>query len=651
MKKTSCPPLLHPFSPSATGRFSPEIVSLLLVSTLLACIVMPGIAQGKQREFVDLSLQELGNVEIFSVSKKYEPLTQAPAAAYVITSQDIQRSGATTLQEALRLAPNLEVARSNARNYGISARGFNSIFANKLLVMMDGRVLYSPLYSGVFWDAQDYILEDIDRIEVISGAGGTLWGTNAVNGVINILTKSASQTQGGLVSAGTGNKFSYGSARYGGKLDNGGHYRIYSKVSEHEDLEGANGLNLDDGWQRNQAGFRFDWDTDPTNSTSIQGNFYDGTLNQFGTNDIYIAGGNFRGLYKTVLDNGSDISIRSWLDYTHRDQPNAFRENLTTWDIELRHNIKLAQRHALTYGGGYRIASENIESDDNFAFWPDDMTMHWVNLFAQDDIELTKKLRLIVGLRLEHNFYTNLEYLPNVRLAWSPSQEQMLWTSISRSVRAPSRIDRDFFAPANPPFLVAGGPNFDSEIAHTFEVGYRTSALRNATVSITAFYSEYDRLRSAQQATPLSPFTLQNNAEGRSHGVEIWGDWKPLDKLKLTAGVVFQQVALDYPPGLLAGSAFDANDPSKYGMLKVSYDIRPNHLLDAVMRYSGRLSNPDVPSYTSMDVRYGWKINPDVELSVIGQNLLDDEHPEFSSVINRAEFERGVFARLQWYFR
>lgn len=650
MKKEQSPHAAAPVSTFSTRRFS-GIAPRLLASTILACIIIPGMAQGKQREFVDLSLQELGNVEIFSVSKKYEPLTQAPAAAYVITSQDIQRSGATTLQEALRLAPNLQVARGNARNYAISARGFNSIFANKLLVMMDGRVLYSPLYSGVFWDAQDYMLEDIDRIEVISGAGGTLWGTNAVNGVINILTKSASQTQGGLVSAGTGNNFSYGSARYGGKLDNGGHYRIYSKVSQHEDLENRAGLGLKDGWQRNQAGFRFDWDQDPRNSASIQGNFYDGTLNQAGTNDIYVAGGNFRGLFKKALDNGSDISIRSWLDYTHRDQPNAFRENLTTWDIELRHNIKLAQRHALTYGGGYRIASENIENDNNFAFLPDDITMHWVNLFAQDDIKLTDTLRLILGLRLEHNFYTELEYLPNARLAWSPTPEQMLWTSVSRAVRAPSRIDRDFFAPSNRPFLIAGGPTFDSEVAHTFEIGYRTSVLRNATVSITAFHSEYDRLRTLEQETPLSPFTFQNNADGRTHGLEIWGDWKLLDKLKLTAGMVFQQVDIDSPPDLLAGGGFDINDPSKYGMLKVSYDITPNHLLDTVIRYSGRLSNPDVPSYTSMDIRYGWKINPDLELSVIGQNLLDSQHPEFSSVASRAEYERGLFARLQWYFR
>lgn len=651
MNKNICSESHALLAPACASHSFSDVGRLLVASTLLACLSIPGWAQAKQREFVDLSLQELADIEIFSVSKKYEPLTQAPAAAYVITSQDIQRSGATTLQEALRLAPNLQVARSNARNYAISARGFNNIFANKLLVMMDGRVLYSPLYSGVFWDAQDYMLEDIDRIEVISGAGGTLWGTNAVNGVIQIITKSAKDTQGGLVSAGGGNKFSYGSARYGGKLDNGGHYRIYSKVSEHEDLENRAGFDLSDGWRRNQAGFRFDWDEDPSNSTSIQGNFYDGTLNQFGTNDIYIAGGNFRGLFKKVLDDGSDISLRSWLDYTHRDQPNAFRENLTTWDIELRHNLKLAQGHALAYGGGYRIASENIENEVNFAFWPDDKTLHWVNLFAQDDIKLNEKLRLILGLRLEHNTYTNLEYLPNARLAWNPTEEQMLWTSASRAVRAPSRIDREFFAPADAPFLVAGGPRFDSEVAHTFELGYRTSALRNATVSITGFYTEYDRLRTLEQDTPLSPFTFRNNAEGRTHGLEIWGDWRPLHKLKLTAGVVFQQVDVDSPPNLLLGSNFDDNDPSKYGMFKISYDITPDHLLDAVIRYSGRLSNPDVPSYTSMDVRYGWKINPDLELSVIGQNLLDSGHPEFSSVIARAEYDRGLFAKLQWYFR
>lgn len=650
MQKIS-PTLFRPCLPASLHPFFPGIASRLLASLLLACAAVPGLAEVPPKEFIDLSLEELGNIEIFSVSKRYEPLTQAPAAAYVITSQDIQRSGATTLQEALRLAPNLQVARSNARNYAISARGFNNIFANKLLVMMDGRVLYTPLFSGVFWDVQDYMLEDIDRIEVISGTAGTLWGTNAVNGAINIITKSARQTQGGLVSAGSGNNFNYGSARYGGKLENGGHFRIYSKVAEHDDLESANGFDLSDGWHRNQAGFRFDWDEDPRNSASIQGNFYDGTLNQTNTNDIYVAGANFRALFKKVLDNGSDITVRSWLDYTHRNQPNTFRENLTIWDIELRHHWRLAERHDLTWGGGYRIANDQIENDEILAFLPAEKMLHWVNLFAQDDIALSKTLRLILGLRLEHNSYTNTEYLPNLRLAWSPTQEHMAWTAVSRAVRAPSRIDREIFAPPAPPFLVAGGPRFESEIVHTFELGYRTNALRNATVSITGFYSEYDRLRTLEQATPLSPFTFQNNAEGRTHGVEIWGDWRPLHKLKLTAGMVLQQVDIDSPPDLLLGSAFDANDPSKYGMLKVSYDITPNHLLDAVIRYSGKLSNPDVPAYTAMDIRYGWKMTPDIELSVIGQNLLDSEHPEFSAVASRAEYERGLFAKLQWYFR
>lgn len=625
----------------------------LVASIFLACISIPAMAQAKAqaREYVDLSLQELGDIEIFSVSKRYEPLSQAAASAFVITSQDIQRSGATSLQEALRLAPNLQVARSNARNYAISARGFNNVFANKLLVLMDGRVMYTPLFSGVFWDAQDYMLEDIDRIEVISGAGGTLWGANAMNGVINIITKSAAKTQGGLISAGGSTNERYGSARYGGKLKNGGSYRVYSKHAEHEDTDGANGLELDDGWRRNQAGFRFDWDEDIRNSASIQGNFYDGSLRQRNTNDIYIAGANLRALFRHVLDNGSDISLRSWLDYTHRDQPNAFRENLTMWDIELRHNMKLAQKHALTWGGGYRIAFDHIENDMGFAFWPEEKTLHWINAFAQDEIDLTKKLRLILGMRLEHNDYTGLEYLPNARLAWGPTDRQMVWTSVTRAVRTPSRIDREFFAPANPPFLVAGGRGFDSEIAHTYELGYRTSLASNATVSITGFYSEYDRLRTLEQETPISPFTFQNNGEGRTHGIEMWASWNPLRKLKFTGGMVFQQVDIDSPPDLLLGTTFDANDPSKYGMLRVSYDITPEHLLDAVIRYSGRLSNPDVPSYTTMDVRYGWKINPDLELSVIGQNLLDGEHPEFSAVTARSEFDRGIFAKLQWYFR
>ncbi|HEU4708323.1 MAG TPA: TonB-dependent receptor, partial [Methylophilaceae bacterium] len=473
--------------PAASVHFPPLLKSSFLTSLLLAVLASPGAAQA--REYVDLSLQELGNVEIFSVSKRYEPLAQAPAAAFVITSEDIQRSGATTLQEALRLAPNLQVARSNARNYAISSRGFNNIFANKLLVLMDGRVLYTPLFSGVFWDVQDYMLEDIDRIEVISGPGGTLWGANAVDGVINIITKPASKTQGGLISAGGGKDERYGSARYGGKLENGGYYRIYTKHSEFDDTENAAGRDLEDGMRRNQAGFRFDWNDDPRNSSSVQGNFYEGSLHQFGTDDIDVAGANVRALFKSVLDNGSDISLRSWLDFTRCDQPNAFTEDLTTWDIELRHNMQLAKRHQLTWGGGYRIAFDRIDNDNAFAFLPEEKNLDWINLFAQDDITLTQKLRLIVGLRMEHNDYTGTEYLPNVRLSFSPTQDQMLWASLARAVRAPSRIDRDFYAPARAPFLISGNADFESETVRTFELGYRANLAGNATFSITGFYS------------------------------------------------------------------------------------------------------------------------------------------------------------------
>ncbi|HEU4709676.1 MAG TPA: TonB-dependent receptor [Methylophilaceae bacterium] len=631
--------------PAASAPFSPLLKSSSLTCLLLALLASTAV---QAKEYVDLSLQELGNVEIFSVSKRYEPLAQAPAAAFVITSEDIQRSGATTLQEALRLAPNLQVARSNARNYAISARGFNNIFANKLLVMMDGRVLYTPLFSGVFWDVQDYMLEDIDRIEVISGSAGTLWGANAVDGVINIITKSAAKTQGGLISAGGSKDERYGSARYGGKLENGGHYRVYSKHSEFEDNHNAAGRDLEDGMRRTQAGFRFDWDDDPRNSSTLQGNFYEGSLHQAGTDDIDVAGANMRALFKSVLDNGSNISLRSWLDYTRRDQPNAFRENLTQWDIELRHNIVLAKRHSLSWGGGYRVAFDRIDNDNNFAFLPDENNQDWINLFAQDDIALTQKLRLILGLRMEHNDYTGMEYLPNVRLAWSPSESQMLWASVARSVRAPSRIDRDFYAPPRPPFLISGNTDFESEIARTFELGYRTNLASHATISVTGFYSEYDHLRTLDPGT--LPLTFQNNGSGRSHGIETWATWQATRKLKLVGGMVLQDMDVE-ESSLLQGLNFGANDPSVYGMLRVSYDITPRHLVDAMLRYTSELPNPNVPAYTSMDVRYGWKITRDLEFSLIGQNLLDHSHPEYSSVTGRAEFDRALYAKVQWYFR
>ncbi len=619
----------------------------LLNSKTLLLLILCQTPNAYAESLVELSLEELANIQVTSVSKRSEALTDAAASIFVITNNEIQRSGASTLPEALRLAPNLQVAQDNSRNYAITARGFNSVFSNKLLVLIDGRTVYSPLFSGVFWDAQDVMLEDIDRIEVISGANTTLWGANAVNGVINIITKNAKQSQGGLVSISGSSNESYSAIRYGGKLLNDGNFRVYAKHAEVKDKRSeSNSLSLNDGFKRDKAGFRADWVNDNKNFT-LQGDFYDGYLNQANTNDIQISGANLLGRVNSKLENGSNMFIQAYLDYTYRNQPNAFKENLTTADIEFKHDWRIADRHNFTWGGGYKVGFDRLDNF-SFAFLPAKKNLHWANIFVQDEIDLNEQLRLTLGIKFEHNNYTDLEYMPNARLAWKITENKLLWASATRAIRAPSRIDRDFFAPP----LTAGSPNFDSAVAHTYEIGYRVSPNSDTLFSITGFYTDYDRLRTFELDTSTLAFVFDNNASGHSQGIEMWGSWQVRDNLKLSGGLVVQEVRVNtHPADILQASGLGINDPSSHSIVRVSYDFNANHLLDVTARHMGKLNNPAVPAYTALDLRYAWKVMPDLELSVVGQNLLDSKHPEFSNAAIRPEYDRSLFAKLQWYFR
>lgn len=598
-------------------------------------------------ELVDMSLQELANIEVTTVSKRPQPLANAAASVFVITSDDIRRSGAATLPEALRLAPNLQVARDNARNYAISARGGNGIFANKMLVLIDGRSVYTPLFAGIFWDAQDVVLEDVERIEVISGANTTVWGTNAVNGVINVITRKAGDTQGGLAVAGGSNHEREGVLRYGGELPNGGHFRAYGKHVDVDDSELDSGFSADDGFRRNQAGFRADWN-DADGEVTLQGDAYEGSLRQPGTRDIYINGANLLSRFSKHLAEHSDVSLQAYIDHTTRDQPGAYDDHLTTFDIELKHAIQLAEVHDVVWGVGYRASFDRIDNDNNFAFLPQSKNLFRTNVFGQDEISLRPDLRLTLGLRLSNNNYTGTEYLPNVRLGWNVTPNHLLWASASRAIRTPSRIDRDFFAPANAPFI-KGGEDFDSEVAKTYEIGYRGQPLPSLSYSITAFYSEYDRLRTLTFNPAILGFEFDNQATGRTHGVETWGKWQVAENWRLAAGLVVQNVEVQPQ----AGSAIilPDNDPNHYWQLRSSYDITPRHELDVMLRGAGQLSQPHVDEYTTMDVRLGWKINRDLELALVGQNLIGHEHTEFNSQYDENLFDRRLYANLTWRFQ
>jgi len=632
--------------------------ALGMSSVLFVVLALPQMALASApANLADLSLEELANIQIVSVSKKFEPLADAPASVFVITADDIRRAGASTLPEALRLAPNLQVARANARNYAISARGFDNVFSNKLLVMIDGRTIYSPLFSGVFWDAQDVVLEDIARIEVISGAGATIWGANAVNGVINIITRPAQETQGTLVAAGAGAHEKNGVVRYGGALANGGHYRVYGKHADNDDTETASGKNAFDGWRRDQTGFRSDW-RNAASILTVQGDAYEGGLHQAGTADIRIAGANLLGRLTRTLDDDSSLLLRAYVDHTERNQPGAFVENLDTIDLEMQHTLRPAKAHELSWGAGYRIGFDRVHNAAAFAFLPGSIDLHTASLYAQDEIALLDRLRLTLGMKLENNNYTGTEHLPTARLAWKPDSSRLVWGSASRAVRAPSRIDRDFFAPTNPKvvngvpqYAFAGGPDFSSETVNAYEIGYRAQPLSSVSYSITAFYDDYDKLRTISPNTAGPGFVIANGAEGSIHGIEMWGSWQAARRWRLSGGLVAQRRDLHAKPGvtdIAGGTALASSDASNHWMLRSSHDFNGNKELDLTLRHVGQLSNVVVPAYTSLDVRLGWKISPELELSIVGQNLLDAAHGEFGAAATRSEFERGVFVKAVW---
>ncbi|HEY8025621.1 MAG TPA: TonB-dependent receptor [Burkholderiaceae bacterium] len=606
-----------------------------------------------------LSLEELGNIVVTSVSKKPESLSDAAASIYVITRDDMRRSGATSLPEALRLAPNLEVAQFSASGYAISARGFNSNSANKLLVLIDGRTVYSPLFSGVFWDVQDLMLEDVERIEVVSGPGGTLWGVNAVNGVINVITRSAQDTQGGLATTGIGNRERDSSVRYGGTADEGISYRVYAKTFDRDHTVAADGSPVDDGWHQSQAGFRVDWNR-PGDRVTLQGDAYDGAEGQPAPGEVSVSGvtiprgpvltsgGNLTAHWDHILDSGSQLSVVSYFDRTSRNVNPTFADTLNTFDLQITQSFAPFGTQNVNWGAEYRHGDDYVASGRYFAFLPAKLEQTWASIFAQDEMALTPNLKLSGGVRLERNDYTGNEVLPNLRLAWKVSDTDLLWSALSRTVRAPSRLDRDAYIPAAPPFQLAGGPQFISEVAKVLEIGYRGQATRSLTYSATVFYSAYDHLRTATLGPSGRNAVFANGAEGRTAGVEMWGNYQAATFWRLSAGFSALRENLQFYPGsgLQFPQVYQGPDPAQWWSLRSSFDLSGQTELDVTVRHVGALSSPVVPAYTVASVRLGWTPRRNVEFSLVAQNLLGSAHGEFNDVAYRTEFARSVYVKF-----
>lgn len=611
-----------------------------------------------------LSIEDLANIDISSVSKTDQPLSEAPAAIYVITHEDIVRSGATRLPEILRLAPNLQVAQVTASSYAISARGFNGPAASKLLVLVDGRSVYTPFFSGVFWDVNDVPPESIERIEVISGPGATLWGANAVNGVINIITRASGETQGGVLEAGGGSRERRVSLQYGGKLGEALTYRAYVEAAAHDHDVTTSGADARDGWRQSQGGFRIDWGA-VDDVVTVQGDIYDGSQDKFSGPDQEVSGHNLLARWTHHPTAGSTLQVQAYYDYLKRAVPGVFADYLHTYDVDVQHSFAFGAAHEIVWGGGYRRTKDrfpifpNPSSPFTQFFRPERLTLNLGNLFVQDTIALSPSLKLTVGLKLEDDPYSGVEPLPSVRLSWRATDTMLLWAAVSRAVRAPSRLDRDFVQVRGPVVIIGPG-NFQAETVVAYELGYRGRPSPRTSVSISAFYNVYDDLRTLESGPGGAfPITFGNRMEGETYGVEAWAAYQVSDWWRLSAGANWLHEDLRFKPGSsrLGGIQIAGNDPNYQISVRSMMTLPHNVALDLHLRRVAALPAPASPAYTELNGRLGWPLTKSVELSLAGFNLLNDHHPEFGAGVAsgqagaiRVETARSVVVDARWRF-
>lgn len=626
----------------------------LALSLSLACRSV--LADSNAASLGDLSIDDLAKIDITSVSKRAEPLNDAAAAIYVITHDDIVRSGATSLGEILRLAPNLQVAQMSANDYAITARGFNGNAADKLLVLIDGRSVYTPLYGGVLWDEKDVLPDSIERIEVISGPGATLWGANAVNGVINVITRDAASSQGGVLDVGYGSREERASLSYGGKIADDLAYRLYAEGFSLRDGKTSLGTDAYDGLTKPQGGFRLDW-TPGADSVSLRGDLYRGSEGGSGL-DQDISGGNFSADWRHRLEDGSSLQLFAYYDETRRFTNGYGGYSLDSWDVEFQHSLTPFEGFDLVWGAGYRNYRDQFENFGAVQFLPAASTEQLADVFAQGTVTLTPSLKMVLGLKLEKDPYSGLEPLPNARLSWKADEDLLLWSAVSRAVRAPTLFDEDLQDTLIPGVVIlTGNHDFRSEKVTAYEVGGRAQPFAGTTISVSAYYNVYDDLRSLEWLNMNTlPFLWQwgNLMEGDVYGVEVWGSWQATRNWVLAAGFNLQHEALRFKPGASSLNNLDSagDDPHHQATLRSTVGLTDDLSWTADFRYIGALPNPSVPAYPELNTSIAWSVTESVRLSLTGSNLLHAHHVEYEEAGDTFGdvVYRSVFVDARWRF-
>lgn len=622
----------------------------------LSWVLNPGIAgAAESEELAGMSLQELGGIQVTSVSKAPEMLRDAPAAIYVITQDDIQRAGVTSLAEALRLAPNLRITQAGAGNYVLSARGLSGNpdvqnFSNKMLLLIDGRSVYSPLFSGIYLDTQDVLMSDISRIEVISGPGATLWGANAVNGVVNVITNPAYLTDGATAAVRAGNEERGMSARYGANAGDDGAYRVYAKAYQRGAAELADGTAAGDGWQRVQAGFRLDLNR-PAGAATVQGDVYDGSNEKAGPGDQPVSGANLLGRWQTRTAK-SDFQVQAYFDHVQRGAPvDGAKFRVNTFDLEAQQSLRTGSGHQLVWGAGGRFNDYHVNNTATLLFLPEDRHLQLWNVFAQDTLPLGSALKLTLGIKLEHNTFSNWEPQPDLRLVWQASDSAMLWAAVSRAIRAPTPFDVDVVERVGNVDFLVGNPDFQAENVITYETGFRTSITPTFMLSTSAFYNRYNDLRTIEldETSGFLPLRWDNRMEGHAYGATAWAKWQITDRWRVEPGFTLLRKHLRFKPGAseLTGIGQSGNDPRGHALINSALDLGNNQTFDLSLRHVAKLPDPALPAYTELSARYSWRVSREWELSVRGTNLLHSRHQEYPSPAG-VFIQRAAFAEVRW---
>lgn len=657
-----------------------------------ALLVFAGVAYAAEEEvgdFTSLSLEDLMAVEVTTASKRAERASQAAAAVFVLTREDIARSGVVTVADALRLVPGVNVAQINANSWAVTVRGFNSRFANKLLVMIDGRSVFTPLFSGVLWDQQNLVLAEVERIEVVRGPGGTLWGANAVNGVINIITRSSREDHGAFAKVSAGDELrAQAVLSLGGKLGENGAFRVYGKFESFDEGVTSTGVEANDDWRNFRGGFRTDYSLNARDELMVSGevSVIDSgeTLDvplltapylQRRNADINRVGAHLLGRWTRTISEDSEISVQAYVDYSDIEIPQGEEKRLTA-DIAVQHSFGVGDMHDVLWGVGFRNVSDDIVNSEFVTFQDPDLSIQIYNGFLQDTVSFSPEFDLTIGAKFEHNGYTGFEFQPSARFNWRPDDKFNFWGAVSRAVRTPSRAEDGIrtiatVAPPGTPVInpsplplalqFTGSNLIESEDLIAYELGARIRLHDTVSIDVTGFYNDYDNLRGSLIGAPtvvasptpyaVLPLTVAELVKAETHGVEAVIDWQALPHWRVQASYSYLNVDGEAPvaPNILATPPGGA-DPTHTATVRSLFDVSKRIRFDATVRFVDDLPGANIDSYVTFDARLAWRPNDMLEVSVTGRNLSDDKHFEFgvdpSFATIPTAVERSVFATL-----